>query len=115
MLHGLAQVALLPLAALWLVCAATVVAIFVAQELLEGLLATGHPAGLTGIFGYGGWWAIPATVAVGLVVAVVLHGARWVIDEVARRRRPVRRAAHQPLPRLLPRQGWVRACSRSSP
>lgn len=71
--------------ALWLVCAAALVAVYVIQELLEGLFATGHPAGLVGIFGYGGWWSIPSALAVGLVLAAVFHGARWVLREVAER------------------------------
>ena len=83
-------------AALWMVCAAGLVAIFAAQELLEGLLVTGHPAGLAGIFGFGGWWSVPASVAVGLVVAALFHGARWVLREVAAHcahaRRPTGRA-----------------------
>lgn len=70
---------------LWLACAASLVAIFAGQEFLEGLFATGHPAGLAGIFGYGGWWAIPAALCVGLVLAAVFHGARWVVKEIARR------------------------------
>jgi hypothetical protein len=70
---------------LWLACAASLVAIFAGQEFLEGLFATGHPAGLAGIFGFGGWWAVPAAVCVGLVLAAVFHGARWVVKEVARR------------------------------
>jgi hypothetical protein len=74
------------LVALWLVCAAGLVAIYAGQEFLEGLLATGHTAGLAGIFGYGGWWAIPAAVCVGLVLAALLHGARWALREVAGRR-----------------------------
>jgi hypothetical protein len=100
----------LSLAGLWLACSAALVAIFVAQELLEGLFATGHPRGLAGIFGYSGWWSIPASVCVGLVVAIVFHGARWLLDEVARRRsRPgllrSRPAVAVPVPRnaLLPR------------
>jgi hypothetical protein len=72
--------------ALWLSCAACLVAIYASQEFLEGLFATGHPAGLTGIFGYGGWWAIPASLCVGLVLAAVFHGARWVLREVSERR-----------------------------
>ncbi len=72
-------------AGLWVVCAACLVAIFACQEFLEGLFAAGHPAGLVGIFGYGGWWSIPAAVCVGLVLAAVFHGARWVLDEVAQR------------------------------
>jgi hypothetical protein len=73
-------------AALWMACVAGLVTIYVAQELLEGLLATGHPAGLVGVFGYGGWWAIPAAFGVGLVLAAAFHGAHWVLREVALRR-----------------------------
>lgn len=83
----------LSLFGLWLICAASLVVIYSGQEFLEGLLATGHPAGLAGIFGYGGWWAIPAAACVGLVLAATFHGARWTLDEVARRwgaRRPAR-------------------------
>jgi hypothetical protein len=97
----------LSLAALWLVCAVSLVGIYVAQEFLEGLFATGHPAGLAGIFGYGGWWSIPAAVCVALVLAALLHGARWVLDEVAERRRrvvPVARPRPARLPR--PRVAW---------
>lgn len=73
--------------ALWLLCAACLVAIYVSQEFLEGLFATGHPGGLAGIFAYGGWWSVPAALAVGLVLAAVYHGARWVLAEVASRHR----------------------------
>jgi hypothetical protein len=62
---------------LWMLCTACLLVIFVAQELLEGLLAGGHPAGL-------------AALCVGLVLATILHGARWVLDEVARWRRASR-------------------------
>ena len=72
-------------AGLWVLCAACLVAIYVSQEFLEGLFATGHPAGLAGIFGYGGWWSIPAAFTVGLVLAAAFHGARWVLGEVASR------------------------------
>lgn len=74
------------LAALWLACSAALVAIFASQEFLEGLFVTGHPAGLAGVFGYGGWWAIPAALCIGLVLATLLHGARWIVGEVAKRR-----------------------------
>jgi len=76
----------LSLTAMWLVCSAALVAIFACQELLEGLFATGHPAGWVGVFGYGGWWSIPAALSVGLVLAAVLHGARWLVREVAHHR-----------------------------
>jgi hypothetical protein len=77
----------LSFAGLWLVCAAALVAIFAGQEFLEGVFALGHPAGVAGIFGYGGWWAIPAALCVGLVLAAVFHGARWVVARVAGRSR----------------------------
>jgi hypothetical protein len=72
---------------LWLLCAAGLVGIYVCQEFLEGLFLAGHPAGLIGIFGYGGWWAVPASLAVGLVLAAIFHGAGWVLREVAERHR----------------------------
>lgn len=105
--------------ALWLTCSVSLVAIYVAQELLEGLLASGHPPGLLGVFGSGGWWSIPAALGIGLVLAASFHGAQWVIHEVARRRaaplvpaaaRPTARlgsAATLPIPRLAPvAGGW---------
>jgi hypothetical protein len=73
-------------AALWLVSAICLVAIYLAQELVEGLLVSGHPAGLAGILGAGGWWSIPAALAVGLVLASLFHGARWALHDVASRR-----------------------------
>jgi hypothetical protein len=72
---------------LWLLCGACLLAIYVCQEFLEGLFATGHPSGLAGIFGYGGWWSVPAALLVGLLLASLFCGARWVIFEVARRYR----------------------------
>jgi hypothetical protein len=71
---------------LWLACSGALIAIFICQEFLEGVFLTGHPAGLQGIFGYGGWWAIPASLCIGVVLAALFHGARWVLGEVARRR-----------------------------
>ncbi len=76
-------------AGLWLACAAALVLIYCVQEFLEGVLVVGHPAGLVGIFGYGGWWAIPVAACIGLVLAAVFHGARWLLDETAARRRVV--------------------------
>lgn len=71
---------------LWLACAAALVLIYCVQEFLEGLLIVAHPTGLAGIFGYGGWWAIPVAVCIGLVLAALFHGARWALDGAAARR-----------------------------
>jgi hypothetical protein len=108
----------LSLAALWIVCSACLVGIYIVQEFLEGLFATGHPAGLVGIFGYGGWWSIPVALCIGLVLAAIFHGARWVLEEVAERSStvvggatpriaPLPRHADAWLPRLSPlAEGW---------
>ncbi len=98
---------------LWIACSITLIAIYAGQELLEGFFATGHPGGVAGVFSYGGWWSIPAALCVGLVLAALFHGARWALDEVARRHTSAvpasrRRAAPTPrwadvaLPRLAP-------------
>lgn len=82
---------------MWLLCSASLAAIYTSQEFLEGLLAAGHPVGLVGIFGFGGGWSVPAAAAVGLVLAAVFYGARSVLNEVAERSRQVRGPAGAPL------------------
>jgi len=106
------------LGALWLTCTLCLIAIFTVQELLEGLLATGHPTGWVGVFGFGGWWAVPAAAMVGLVLASLFHGALWVLrvaeTSAARRRRPTgakpvgsSRPADALRPRIPPlTRGW---------
>jgi hypothetical protein len=49
-------------------------AIYGAQELLEGLLAAGHPAGVEGVFGHGGWAAAPLAGLVAAVLVALLRG-----------------------------------------
>jgi hypothetical protein len=97
-----------PAIVLGLAIAASLVAIYSGQELLEGLLATGHPAGLAGVFGGGGWWSVPLALAFGLLIALLLRGAEAAIALVARLRsragRPPSVAAPRPAPRsaLIP-------------
>jgi hypothetical protein len=88
----------LSLAGMWAACTLALVAIYIGQELLEGLLLAGHPAGWIGVFGYGGWWALPSAALVGLVLAALLHGALWALREVARLGARVRVAAREPGP-----------------
>jgi protein-S-isoprenylcysteine O-methyltransferase Ste14 len=87
--------------ALWVACTGALVAIFAAQELLEGVFATGHPTGLPGIFGYGGWWAVPAAACIGVVLAACFHGARWIVEAVACRAARDR-ALRSPAPNAAP-------------
>jgi len=88
----------LSFAALWAACSGALIVIFAGQEFLEGLFAVGHPAGVSGIFGFGGWWAIPAAACLGLVLAAVFHGARWVVGEIARLRARSRRIVCTDIP-----------------
>ena len=75
----------------WLGASAALVVFFVLQETLEGIFATGHPGGFSGVFGHGGWWAIPVALVVGLALALLLR----VADALARPAvaRPVYRGA----------------------
>jgi len=87
-----------------LTIAGALLAIYSCQELLEGMLSSGHPGGLEGVFGEGGWWAVPLSLAFGLVIAAALRGARAAIRwAAARHRRP--EASHgRPAPAPRPRR-----------
>ena len=92
--------------------AAALIAIYSGQELLEGLLSTGHPGGLEGVFAEGGWWSLPIAISFGLAIALLVHGAAEAVALVARRgrtfaplRQPTRVLLRPPevqLPRLSP-------------
>ena len=79
---------------LWAAISVSLTLIFVAQELLEGLLASGHPAGLTGVFGGGGWLAVPLAGLAGALVALLLRGARAAIRWASARRATGLRNGH---------------------
>jgi hypothetical protein len=85
---------------LWVLAAAGLLATYVGQELLEGLFATGHPQGLTGILGDGGLWALPTSILVGGVLAAVVRGGRALIAHVARLRRQPSQTAARRTPKL---------------
>ena len=70
----------------WLAASVALVAIYTGQELLEGFFATGHPGGLGGVFGAGGWLAIPAAHAVAIVLALLLRGTDALALRILRRR-----------------------------
>lgn len=81
-------------ATLWLLTWVGLVAIYAAQELVEELLASGHPTGFGGVFGHGGFWALPAAWVVAGAVTLCLRVARAVL----------RTAAEAHSPRLWPAQ-----------
>jgi hypothetical protein len=61
------------LAVLWPACSAAILALYSAQEATEGVLAGGHPAGVEGVVGHGGWVAVPLAIVAGLAVAAALR------------------------------------------
>ena len=85
-------------------------AAYAAQEWLEGLFAAGHPAGLEGVFGHGGWWAVPLSALAALAVATLLRLAETVVEAVwpappqfPSRRRPLQRPVAATVPAISPR------------
>jgi hypothetical protein len=84
--------------ALWqraLLYAVALLAVFTSQELIEGALAAGHPAGVAGVLGAGGWLAIPIALLIGFAAALVsrlLEGAEERIGVTA----SALRATHAP-------------------
>jgi len=57
-------------------------ATYVVQEWLEGVFAVGHPAGLAGILGHGGWWAVPLSAFAAVAVAGLLRLAETVVEAI---------------------------------
>jgi hypothetical protein len=51
--------------------AAALLSVFVSQELVEGALAPGHPAGLAAVVEGGAWVAAPLALGFGVIAAVV--------------------------------------------
>lgn len=93
-------------AIVWLAAATTLLAIYAAQELAEGMLVSGHPSGIVGVFGYGGLWAVPLSLLFGGLVALVLRLGSAAIEWVAGRRRQSRHRA-RPLPVSRPTEVFV--------
>jgi hypothetical protein len=91
--QGVAAAGREPLVKIWVLTALSLLVIYCGQELLEGALTTGHPGGLAGVFGQGGLWAIPLSVFLGGLVAVVVRVGDAAIRWVAGRHRSRHRAA----------------------
>jgi hypothetical protein len=93
-----------PLARRVAVFAGALLAIYVSQELLEGLMAAGHSANLVGLLAHGGWVALPLALAIGALAALLAHlleGVERVIA-VIHAERPLRSRAPAIRGRALP-------------
>jgi hypothetical protein len=62
-----------PLARRIAVFAGALLAIYVGQELLEGLIASGHASGIAAVLAGGGWIALPLAVTIGTLAALLAH------------------------------------------
>jgi hypothetical protein len=69
---------------LWSLTTTALLAIYAVQEVLEELSISGHPDGMAGVFGHGGWWALPAAAAVALGVVALLRLGRAVLRLASR-------------------------------
>jgi hypothetical protein len=76
----------LPAPALWLLTTAGLIAIYAVQETLEGMVVAGHPGGVAGVFGHGGWWALPVAALLALAIVALLLAGRVVIRLASARR-----------------------------
>jgi hypothetical protein len=86
---------------LWALTTAGLIAIYAVQETLEGAVASGHPGGVAGVFGHGGWWAVPAAAAVAVLVVALLRVGRALV-RLAAELGPSRRAGARSLAPLSP-------------
>lgn len=80
-------------AVLWALSSLGLLVAYSIQESLEGVFAAGHPGGFSGVFGHGGWWAVPLALLAGLAVAALLRLAAAVVSTVTQT---------IPLPRFAP-------------
>jgi hypothetical protein len=78
---------------LWAVASASLLALYTVQESVEATLAQGHPSGLEGLFGNGGWLVFLLVLSFGGLAALALRGAAAIERRSTRRRRPPRRRA----------------------
>lgn len=87
-------------AVLWAVTTFGLIAIYAVQETLEALSTSGHPAGVAGVLGHGGWYAVPAAAVVALGVVALLRVGRAVLRFASR---------------LVPRAARLRALRSRAP
>jgi hypothetical protein len=85
---------------LWAYSSSALMAVYCIQEGVEGHLSAGHPGGLLGIFGNGGWTAILLALAFGALIAALLHAVDATVRVLAQRplAKPRPRPAGDPLP-----------------
>jgi hypothetical protein len=78
-----ASPARVPLARRILVFAGALLAIYIAQEMIEGTLLAGHPAGPAAVLANGGWLALPLAAGIGALSALLASALEGVERAIA--------------------------------
>ena len=91
------------------VFAGALLAIFVGQECLEGIIGAGHPAGPAALAANGGWLALPLALGIGALSALLAKA----LESVERAIAVVHAELVRSRPPVSPRQGPP--CSWTSP
>ncbi|HLY50153.1 MAG TPA: hypothetical protein VKR21_13245 [Solirubrobacteraceae bacterium] len=76
----------LPAWLLWLGTTLALLVGFCALEGIEIVFEPHHVGGVVGLFGQGGWWAVPAAAFVGALITLLMRGGRALLVIVARGR-----------------------------
>jgi len=58
----------------WARTSGALLGLYVAQELIEGLLVAGHPTGVAGLVGHGGWTVLLVAPTVAALLTLVVRG-----------------------------------------
>lgn len=108
----------------WLTVTVALLVVYGGQELLEGAFAAGHPTGVAAVLGGGGWWALPAALAVGGALTLVLRAGAAAEDALVELR-PLRLAlrardaagqgVRPTMPTSRPRHPLARAAAGRAP
>ena len=89
-----------------LIYAGAILAVFGAQETIEGVLVAGHPGGVAALVAHGGLIALPLAVGFGWVVWAAVRGLEALEEQLrapaAQRRRPRRTSAFHPAVSAIP-------------
>jgi hypothetical protein len=100
----------------WALATGCLLVAYAAQELVEGALVAGHPAGAAAVVGHGGWVAVPLAAAIGLALALLARGAQGALALAAE---PALGVARPRVvlclrPRRRVRSVFIRAVARTS-
>jgi hypothetical protein len=113
-----------PLWQVWALASVSMLLAYTVQEGLEVVLGSAHTSVWNQAYGDGGWWAVPAALAVGFAWSLLARGAAFIAERLGGRARgttrgsvappdPIQRARPSRRPRFSPLAG--RSAGRGPP